>query len=360
MTGPTYPAARSVAERIQGRLATCGGNGVTTSKVIEEVVTAAFWASLRREEGRAPTVSLAFVSPEHVSRPLKFGAQLPLDPDVLVKLAPAVERPGIHLGVWPGLDNQLRVWGTTRSVPTSCFVLEVIEPGLLVVKFRRNDRSTKFQNIAVLDGAKVKFIAQQDGIITEAPKALRSLLTFYSSAGREESDHVLVRLAISMRAHQRGGSLLVVSGDNDEWRQSLVKPISYPVNPPFSEIDGLSNDPESLRSAIDALAGWTAVDGATVISDHFALLASGVKIVSRDASKRVHQVLVTEPVEGVEPAVVEPSQLGNTRHLSAAQFVHDQRDSIALVASQDGRFTVFAWSPSGNIVRAHRMETLLL
>jgi hypothetical protein len=132
------------------------------------------------------------------------------------------------------------------------------------------------------------------------------------------------------------------------------------VNPPFSEIDGLSSEPESLRSAIDALAGWTAVDGATVISDHFALLASGVKIVSRDASKRVNQVMVTEPVEGVEPAVVEPSQLGNTRHLSAAQFVHDQRDSIALVASQDGRFTVFAWSPSANIVRAHRMETLLL
>jgi hypothetical protein len=102
------------------------------------------------------------------------------------------------------------------------------------------------------------------------------------------------------------------------------------------------------------------VDGATVISDHFALLASGVKIVSRDASKRISQVMVTEPVEGAEPAVVEPSQLGNTRHLSAAQFVFDQRDSIALVASQDGRFTVFAWSPSANMVRAHRMETLLL
>jgi hypothetical protein len=70
--------------------------------------------------------------------------------------------------------------------------------------------------------------------------------------------------------------------------------------------------------------------------------------------------MATEPVEGAEPVVVEPSQLGNTRHLSAAQFVFDQRDSIALVASQDGRFTVFAWSPSANMVRAHRMETLLL
>jgi hypothetical protein len=57
---------------------------------------------------------------------------------------------------------------------------------------------------------------------------------------------------------------------------------------------------------------------------------------------------------------MEPSQLGGTRHLSAAQFAYDQRDALALVASQDGRFTAFAWSPSEEIVRAHRIESLLL
>jgi hypothetical protein len=30
------------------------------------------------------------------------------------------------------------------------------------------------------------------------------------------------------------------------------------------------------------------------------------------------------------------------------------------VASQDGRFTVFAWSPCENMVHAHRVETLLM
>ena len=57
---------------------------------------------------------------------------------------------------------------------------------------------------------------------------------------------------------------------------------------------------------------------------------------------------------------MHPTQLGGTRHLSAAQFVHDQRDAVALVASQDGRFTVFAWSPCEDMVHAHRVETLLL
>ena len=69
---------------------------------------------------------------------------------------------------------------------------------------------------------------------------------------------------------------------------------------------------------------------------------------------------MTEPIQGDEAAVVTPDQLGGTRHLSAAQFIYDQRDATALVASQDGRFTVFAWSPCEDMVHAHRVETLLL
>jgi len=327
--------------------------------IVEEVISCAFWASLRTEEGRAPSISLAFVPPEQVAHPLIFRSRLPLDPEVLARLAPAVERPGIHLGICSA-EGHLSVWGTTRSVPTWCFVLEVNAPGLLVVKFRRAEPSTKFVNVAVLEGATVKFLRQQQSLITEAPPALKSLLRFYASAGREESDSVLVRLATSIRSHHRGGILLVVQSGNDEWRKSIMQPMPYSVDPPFSEIDELPRDSEALRHAIDALAGWTAVDGATVISDRFALLASGVKIAARNSARRIGQVLVTEPVEGSSEAIVEPSQLGNTRHVSAAQFVYDQRDAIALVASQDGRFTIFAWSSPREIVHAHRTEVLLL
>ena len=70
--------------------------------------------------------------------------------------------------------------------------------------------------------------------------------------------------------------------------------------------------------------------------------------------------LVMEPVEGGIAALVHPEQLGGTRHLSAAQFVQDQRDVVALVASQDQRFTIFEWSPQEEVVHAHRVEALLL
>jgi hypothetical protein len=65
-------------------------------------------------------------------------------------------------------------------------------------------------------------------------------------------------------------------------------------------------------------------------------------------------------IEGFQAEVVEPSQLGGTRYRSAAQFVWDQHDAVALVASQDGRFTAIAWSPCENMVHAHRIEALLL
>ena len=117
---------------------------------------------------------------------------------------------------------------------------------------------------------------------------------------------------------------------------------------------------DALVRVIDAIGGLTAVDGATVITSHYELLAFGAKIVRRPGLPQVEKVIVTEPIEGSVAEVVEPALFGGTRHLSAAQFAQDQRRAISLVASQDGRFTVFAWSPCEEMVHAHRIETLLL
>jgi hypothetical protein len=164
--------------------------------------------------------------------------------------------------------------------------------------------------------------------------------------------------------------MLVVPARTETWRESIVFPIPYAITPPFRELAMVMRQTgdrrqaeiwqEALRESVDAIAGLTAVDGATIITDSYELLAFGAKITRRRGSTQVDQVTVTEPIEGGTAAVRLATELGGTRHLSAAQFVYDQRDSIALVASQDGRFTVFAWSPCEGTVHAHRVETLLL
>jgi hypothetical protein len=379
MTETAYTAARAVAATAQAHfarhLAAARQHGwqelalQPDAPTIEAITDAAFWASLRREEGYSPKISLAFLSPEQAGRPLLFEQRLPLTPSALTRLAPAVERPGIHLGVWRD-QEELRVWGTTRTIPRFCFVLEVIEPGLLVIKYHRGQGPGKFINVIVLRGDEIKVIDERGTGLPDCSPLLKSLLDFGSPEAWADSVNVLVQLAVSMRAHGRGGSLLLVPQGSDEWRESIVRSIPYSVVPPYTELAELMRQDaterarpiwrEALIDAVDATAGLTAVDGATVLSDQYELLAFGVKIERRKGGAQVDQVIITEPTFGTAASVAHPLQLGGTRHLSAAQFTQDQRDSVALVASQDGRFTVFAWSPCEEMVHAHRVETLLL
>jgi sensor domain DACNV-containing protein len=380
MSERAYAVARLVAPRIHAHFSSHqhldqrpGVVAVETIPdvgAIEAMIDTAFWASLRREEAYVPKISLAFLLPADTDHPLVFERPLPLDPAVLTRVSPAVERPGIHLGV-AHLDGELRVWGTAQSVPTHCFVAEVVQPGLIVVKHRRGLEGAKFVNVAVLEGDRIKVIDEQAWAVPDCPKFLSALLGFESVAEAWSGPvNVLVQLAVSMRAHGRGGLLILLPPGSDAWRDSIVQPIPYALTPAFSELAHLVEHgrggnqqrdwEDSLGRSVDAVAGLTAVDGATLMTSSYDVLAFGAKIVRRRGQAQVEQMTVTEPVESNEPVVINPTTFGGTRHLSAAQFVHDQRDSVALVAGQDGRFTVFAWSPGIDMVHAHRIETLLL
>lgn len=377
MEREAYAAARTVSPKIRAyferRRAEALNRGqdhlasLPDAETIEAVIDTAFWASLRREEGYTPRISLALLSPEEASHALLLERPLPLTPDALTRVAPAVERPGIHLGIWPD-RNELHVWGTTRTIPRLCFVLEVAAPGLLVVKHHGGDEMGKFANVAVLQGDQIKVVDERASNVPDCPALVTSLLGFDSPSSWGRS--VLVQLAVSMRAHKHGGCVLVVPAALETWRESIVQPISYAASPAFAALARLSQDHpdrkrqrvwlEELGRTIDWVAGLTAVDGAVILNDRYEMLGFGAKIARRRGWEQVHQVTVTEPIQGAVSAVVHPEQIGGTRHLSAAQFVHDQRDSVALVASQDGRFTIFEWSSCETMVHAHRVEALLL
>src|SRR5258708_3666260 len=122
----TYAAARTISPTLHAYFARHRSEALRRgqehlaplpdAETIEAVIDAAFWASLRREEGYEPKISLAFLSHQEALHPLILERPLPLDPSALTRVAPAVERPGIHLGVWRDQD-ELSVWGTTRTIP---------------------------------------------------------------------------------------------------------------------------------------------------------------------------------------------------------------------------------------------------
>ncbi len=377
MAEPGYPAARTVAATVETFFARHHAAASGTQElgpppeapIVETMINSAFWASLRREEGRSPRISLAYLPPGQAERPLVFERRLALSANTLTHLAPAVERPGIHLGVWRDADG-LYVWGATRIVPILSFVLEVVEPGLIVVKYSRGESLGKYGNIVVLRGEEIKVVDENIASDPDCPGLLSSLVGLNPPVTWHDSSSVLVQLAVSMRAHARGGTLLVVPADSRRWQESIVRPFSYRIEPVFTRLSetalnhpGDNSDQErrqAMQAAIEGVAGLTAVDGATVMNDRYELLAFGAKIRLTNESTPVEQVLAKEPVLGDAATLAEMARIGGTRHLSAAQFVHDQRDALALVASQDGQFTIFTWSAHDDLIHANRVETLLL
>ncbi len=380
----TYQAAHAVASTVENHFAQKieaaqqrGEQDLATAppaRVIEAMIDVAFWASLRREEGRPPKISLAFLPPGQAAQSFLLEHRLALTASTLTKLAPGVERAGIHLGVWYE-EDELYVWGTTLTVPNYCFVLDVSEPGLLVIKYRRRHGFGKFVNVAVLIGDQIKIVDEQRANFPERPSLLTSLLSFNgTTSGQEQSlsdeVNVLIQLAVSMRSHQHGGTLLIVPAESQTWPESILRPMKYAIKPAFAGLAELMRQQQeersqsewqsALRNKVESMAGLTAIDGATVINDQYELLAFGAKIRSRQGRTPIERILMTEPITNSQGIVANPSQIGGTRHLSAAQFTFDQPESLALVASQDGRFTVFSWSVRHEMVQAHRIDSLLL
>src|SRR5690606_28855468 len=93
---PTYLAAKMVSHKVASHFEKQVSNHpemdlyIPEIPVIEALIDTAFWASLRREEGYEPKISMAFVPPVMVGRSLVFNQKLRLTPYNLVKLSPAV------------------------------------------------------------------------------------------------------------------------------------------------------------------------------------------------------------------------------------------------------------------------------
>jgi hypothetical protein len=176
---------------------------------------------------------------------------------------------------------------------------------------------------------------------------------------------VLQRIALSMRAHRRGGTLLVVPASSDSWAQSLADPIAHRAAPHYTELSATTRKYRAnggsrrLANVVDAVGGLTAVDGATVVTDDLEVIGFGAKIRRREGAAPVANVLMLD-LAGVAGSTPVPIwALGGTRHQSAAQFVQDQPGAIALVSSQEGRFTLFSWSAEFGQVVANRVEAWL-
>ena len=90
--------------------------------------------------------------------------------------------------------------------------------------------------MAVLEGDQIKIVKQSAEGLGKGPALLGSLLRTDTPVRDGEPVNALVELAVSMRAHKRGGSLLVVRAGTEPWRDSIIWPAPYLVRPAFPEL----------------------------------------------------------------------------------------------------------------------------
>lgn len=175
------------------------------------------------------------------------------------------------------------------------------------------------------------------------------------------------------------GGIVLMVGDNVQWKESIqndpiYEPTAYISKYLFGSIrekySALSeydagigswesrSDLERVKNrllvalskgTVDGIFNITKIDGATVVTRHLEVLGFGAKI---EANVELESIVQTQPFEGSPTKTIKVADWNvGTRHKSAAKFVSQQKDCLALVASEDHRISLFSWDKELNLVQ---------
>lgn len=191
-----------------------------------------------------------------------------------------------------------------------------------------------------------------------------------------------------------GGTLLIVRKGNVDWEPHISPGHSFSKSPSLSqsfcgfqsatktELGSMSD----VLSALDLLnwrvlgyprstkERWLAeieicmavisrissIDGAVILDSSLSMIQVGAKVLTNPPG--LESVSICAP-NGPEPeklahlVVTSTDKLGGTRHRSAANFVNGYPNGAAIVASQDGRLTLFL--KDAETVVGFRLEDLV-
>lgn len=356
---------------------------IPTRDQLAALIDGAFWTSFSRDEGNEVTVSMIFTESEKSFDAFLFDEPIPFDVKNLVKLGAALENPRADIGVWSDDDGQLHIWGfKTRSEEAliANLWIQALGQGRVLVTF---------------GGKSLGALIGNEAVFVDHANLMRAVIPKLSLADEEGADRMLkmvrytslLTTAHAMRAHGRGGTLLVVP-DSEGWRRSIDSPVPYTGGASFLESDydvsqkptllapiteffsGLLKKKESsqrekfsrMRSQVNQqcqyIARLTAVDGALAMNLDRFVFCFGAKIVTAVDQAVPATLRVLKPVEGDTGEVISLTDIGGTRHQSAAIFAHAQPGAVAIVASQDGGVTFFTMDVDNGELLAIRQAEL--
>lgn len=357
---------------------------ISSITLLRKIIETAYWLSHTTEERNPSNHSLVLTKPKKTWDTFCFDYPISLDQSHLAKLGSALDSSFSDICLWPEENGDLKIWGfkmrSLNHLTTRLRVL-ILRPGSVVIMCYG-------KSIAAITENRCTFLNPECLFKTLMPKFPSNNNLFDTKENQFFEINALLQISQAMNKHQQGGTLLFVPEDSG-WKGSIKQPVHYSGRATFKEsgtftLPPLSRSPEGkitgglLKMFLDPenkgvvdyrlkvleqsnrIGRITAADGALVMSQEHCVICFGAKIQAIDTLAGSTLVRVVKPVEGYTESKKKLADLGGTRHQSAAQFVHDQPDAIAIVASQDGSITFFTKdSASGNLLIVQDAELAL-
>jgi hypothetical protein len=368
----------------------------------------AFYAGLKREEGRALSFALVFITPDVIDglgspifSALVFEDPIDLTVEHVVKLAPALDHRMASIGVSEG-PGGLQIWGFFRHGSSEFERNEGIANhswGLGVDYLRITCESPGRLDIDVGSSRVASFV---DGHLEPGARVFAEpgpVSEFLNAAGRAQGDRsyleTVQRVVWAIRAAQHGGTLLFlpdaglrflkpryatdhrsraiddVRARTREAHEAMMK--NSDIIQRLSKAEAAEDDDgpkqrgvahlgiqmraavqqtyltrNNLLEAVRFTAALANVDGALVLGPDLRVLAFGAMIEGTPQS--AFDVHVARSATGETTRVIDVGMLGGTRHQSAARFCHARPNALAVVISQDGGVSCLV--NDGTVLRA--------
>ena len=342
------------------------------TKDVRAIIEAAFWSSLKQEEGRPINFALALLSKsilveqEEVARNqiLRFDQSLPLTVESITKLASAFDPKTSALIAAPINDqrNEYELWGAIIYVPQRH---EFIQSTVSMVGLTNLSRPDALLVSAVASGSLLisrgevqigrfvsgefiravptpfNYLAMGDYIVSliKEDEGYKDNLNY-----RNKYENALEYLLAEASARGHGGIIIVVpekevEGCKQQFTPNytfcgdlrldyLIRKIAQP-DLSLSEYQMYKN---CCAERLDLLAQFSCIDGALVLSSRLEVISFGAKL---DAPDWVGNVIVGPDGFGGRGEIFDFSRLG-TRHASSIKFIGACPGALGFVLSEDG------------------------
>lgn len=348
---------------------------------LQAIFEAIYSASLKREEGRHHHVSV-IITPalsnfadeikdchwhgclENVT---EFEKPIPITD--LPRIAPAFEGTDQSLRIWVNAEGRIEIWGFARNfLDYYGLRIQPLLLGELLIDIRTQD----FPSVRLLmTFAETNIVQRETPLHALLPKG--DTIADVGSDAWHKAGHrkrkvfgVVVDIVNKMSLHAHGGTMLFVPSEHAEAVMAKSIKEFIPLRPKgnYSVIknkldleereflNSMKSEnknqslPWNFEREANLLGQFTAVDGATVITTDFDVIAVGAKIKESDEEGVAQRkIWVRQAYQNAEAIEKNVSDIGGTRHQSAAHFVYDNREKnvFTIVASQDGKISIIYW-----------------